>query len=252
MTTIATTDQKKARLLDLTTGILEMVRDGNRNYDEVIDVFQVIKEECNFATILGRKEPVVSKPVPPLLEKVGQVTIAATTEKFVAREKFVVNVVNTDREAKVKIAWLGNNFKDWFLGKTEAPATEVKIAWLGNNFKDWFLGKTEAPATEVNLDYARLTRPMLDDEIRKEIGAGREETTLAAIWALMERQPNANSGAFLANGYANIFYVRDVNGGFWAVSVYWDADVSGWDVHAFSVSNPSRWGVGCQVFSQVA
>jgi len=228
MTTIATTDQKKARLLDLTTGILEMVRDGNRNYDEVIDVFQVIKEECNFATILGRKEPVVSKPVPPLLEKVGQVTIAATTEKFVAREKFVVNVVNTDREAK------------------------VKIAWLGNNFKDWFLGKTEAPATEVNLDYARLTRPMLDDEIRKEIGAGREETTLAAIWALMERQPNANSGALLANGYANIFYVRDVNGGFWAVSVYWDADVSGWDVHAFSVSNPSRWGVGCQVFSQVA
>lgn len=41
----ATTEQKKARLLDLVTGILEMVRDGNRGYDEVIDTLQAIKSE---------------------------------------------------------------------------------------------------------------------------------------------------------------------------------------------------------------
>lgn len=39
----------KARLLDLTTGVLELVRDGNRNAEEVCRVFQVIKDEPGFA-----------------------------------------------------------------------------------------------------------------------------------------------------------------------------------------------------------
>ena len=45
---VATTDQK-ARLLDLTTGLLEMVRDGKRECNEVCDVLQVIKDNPNFA-----------------------------------------------------------------------------------------------------------------------------------------------------------------------------------------------------------
>jgi hypothetical protein len=48
---VATTDQK-ARLLDLTTGVLELVRDGKRDADEVCAVLQVIKEQRDFASIL--------------------------------------------------------------------------------------------------------------------------------------------------------------------------------------------------------
>lgn len=50
----ATTEQRKARLLDLTTSILEMARDGKRDYDEVIDVFQVIKDDPKFSASLRR------------------------------------------------------------------------------------------------------------------------------------------------------------------------------------------------------
>lgn len=52
--TIATTDQK-ARLLDLTTGILEMVRDGNRDIGQVSAVLQAIKDDPEFAARLLAK-----------------------------------------------------------------------------------------------------------------------------------------------------------------------------------------------------
>ncbi|MBI2624717.1 hypothetical protein HYW67_04530 [Candidatus Parcubacteria bacterium] len=48
---VATTDQK-ARLLDLTTGMLEMVRDGNRDIEQVSAVLQVIKEDPKFVVRL--------------------------------------------------------------------------------------------------------------------------------------------------------------------------------------------------------
>lgn len=47
----ATTDQK-ARLLDLTTGVLELVRDGKRDAGEVCDVLQLIKDRRDFASML--------------------------------------------------------------------------------------------------------------------------------------------------------------------------------------------------------
>lgn len=48
---VATTNQK-ARLLDLTTGVLELVRDGKRDPDKVCAVLQIIKENRNFASTL--------------------------------------------------------------------------------------------------------------------------------------------------------------------------------------------------------
>ncbi len=48
----ATTGQK-ARLLDLTTGVLELVRDGDRSIADVCAVLQVIKNEQNFLAQLG-------------------------------------------------------------------------------------------------------------------------------------------------------------------------------------------------------
>ena len=172
---------------------------------------------------LGRAEVKMLERVPSVLEIIGMIRIPATIKQFVAREHFVVD---TSRKARVKIVWLGDDFDNWFLNKTEAPAAGAK------------------------LDYARLTRLMTDDEIRKEIGAGCEETTLAAIWALMERQLNGESGILLTNGYANIFYVRDTNGVLRAVGAFWLARAGGWYLSADSVSSPSRWYDGRRVFSR--
>ena len=48
---VAKTDQK-ARLLDLTTSVLELVRDGKRDSGAVCDVLQLIKNKPNFASLL--------------------------------------------------------------------------------------------------------------------------------------------------------------------------------------------------------
>lgn len=47
--------EKKARLLDLTTGVLELVRDGKRDIDQVSEVFQIIKDNPGFIKKLSKK-----------------------------------------------------------------------------------------------------------------------------------------------------------------------------------------------------
>lgn len=43
---VATTDQK-ARMFDLITGVSELTRDGNRDFEEVLTILQIIKNEKN-------------------------------------------------------------------------------------------------------------------------------------------------------------------------------------------------------------
>jgi hypothetical protein len=52
--------------------------------------------------------PALPPKVKLLLDPVGTVTIAATTTKFIARERFILD---TGRKAKVKVRYLGDNFK---------------------------------------------------------------------------------------------------------------------------------------------
>lgn len=151
---------------------------------------------------------------PPLLELLGTITIAATPE-LVASERFVVG---------------------------------GKIAYVSENFKAWFYGKTEKRAARTKLRRAKLTRGALDDEIRKKIGADFEETTLAQVDALMECQKNGQPGLFLTNGYANIFYVKDASGTLRVVYVRWGS--GGWYVYAYSVACPDGWRVDFLVFSR--
>jgi len=191
----------------------------------------------------GESKLTVVEIVPqPLLTLAGTVKVQPVN-------KLGVNEFFNENNSSVKISYVGDNFKTWFYGKVEVQPNadetepgEGPYRTLGENGAD-----------KSVLCYYTLNRSSVDGPIIKELGGeDKVKTTLFHIAALMWKQPDGKQGALLTNGYANIFYVRDVNGGFWAVSVYWDADVSGWDVHAFSVSNPSRWGVGCQVFSQVA
>ena len=64
----------------------------------------------------------------------------------------------------------------------------------------------------------------------------------------MAEQGNGEDGILLTNGYANIFYIRDIKGVFWAVGCGWDG--GGWRVGAISVEDPRGWDGGRRVFSR--
>jgi hypothetical protein len=165
------------------------------------------------------------KPAPSILELVWAVVVPATTSKFIAKNKFVVN---TKRNASVKISYLGDNFTAWFLNGD---------------------GKTEDPISEQALRYHKLQKSSVDGPIINELGGdAKAETTLTEVFSLMEKQKNGESGVLLNNGYANIFYVRDQNGVLRVVDVIWDD--GGWNVYARSVEDPDRWSDGRQVFSR--
>lgn len=56
MKTAKTGSEKKARLLDLVTSVLEMVQGGKRDAEEVCDVLQIMKNDKDFVTGFGLKK----------------------------------------------------------------------------------------------------------------------------------------------------------------------------------------------------
>lgn len=167
------------------------------------------------------------KPKPSILDLVGVALIGAITSKFVAKDKFVVN---TKRNAPVKISAVGGNFTSWFLsgdGKIEDPFME-----------------------QGTLRYHTLRQSSTNGHIIAELGSAKKsETTLSEMFSLMEKQGKGENGVLLNNRYyASIFYIKDQNGVLRSVFVLWDDD--GWRVDADSVGYPDRWSEGCQVFSR--
>lgn len=170
------------------------------------------------AALAGRAKQVVEK----LLDWVGTVTVPATASKFIAREKFVVDT---------------------------SDSAEVKISYLGDNFKRWFLDKTEEPMAEQVLRYAKLKKSSVDGPIIAELGGdAKAETTLTEFFAVLKQQGHGISGALLNNDWANIFYILDESGLLRAVRAYWRG--GGWGVGADEVSCPRAWRGGNQVFSR--
>lgn len=157
----------------------------------------------------------VTKVAAKLLDFIRTVRVAATS-KFIAKDHFA------------------------------ADSQEVKLAWIGNNFKQWFLAKVEEPQAEVTLRYHQLKKNSLDAPILAEL-RGKAETTLASIWEFLKKQPNGEPGKLLTNGYVNIFYVRDSVTVLRAVLVRWYSD--GWRVGAGSVEGLREWFEGYRVFS---
>jgi hypothetical protein len=165
--------------------------------------------------------PAVAK----ILELVSTVVVRATTSKFVAKDKFVVN---TKRNANVKIPAVWENFTTWFLSDE---------------------GLTEDPITETTLRYHKLRKSSVDGPIITELGGeAKAETTLSEMFSLMAGQKNGEDGVLLNNGYANIFYIKDQKGVLRTVYVFWYD--GGWFVNASSVESPDRWYDGSLVFSR--
>lgn len=211
----------------------------------------------------GLLPPEEVAPSAPLLELVNTVMLVATAGKFVAKDKFVVNISS---EAKVKISGTGDNFNNWFLS--------------GNS-------RIEEPIGETELRYHKLLKASVDGPIITTLG-GRELVTtgLTHMYSLMEKQPygpQSGVGPLLTNGWWNIFYVPqivtklkgnrfsyinkagetvtegvsnpaylfEVNGQWYvlrAVRVFW-LDV-GWNVLAHSVEFSCRWDADFRVFSR--
>lgn len=125
---------------------------------------------------------------------------------------------------------------------------EVKISYLGGNFKSDFLNQVIEPHEARKLDAGKLTENSRDDRILAELGSDKCETTLDAVRVLLKKQSKGEDGVLLTNGYANIFYVRNVSGVLRAVSVFWHGD--GWYVYSGSVGFPRVWYEGSLVFSR--
>ncbi|MBI2591094.1 MAG: hypothetical protein HYW34_00210 [Candidatus Brennerbacteria bacterium] len=124
----------------------------------------------------------------------------------------------------------------------------VKMVPHGSNFTAWFTGKVEKEAPEGMLVPFVLTQSAYDSEIIADLGGEEKaEITLGEIWRLMQRQTNGKKGVLLVNGWANIFYVRDVNGVLRAVVVRWCG--CGWGAGAFDLGGRT-WSVVYQVFSR--
>ncbi len=126
--------------------------------------------------------------------------------------------------------------------------TEVKISYLGDNFKAWFLNKIENHVGgQSTLRFHTLLQDSKDGPIMTELGE-LAKTTLGEVFVLLKKQSKGEKGALLTNGYANIFYVRDSAQALRAVRVNWYG--GGWDVNAYSVGYPYDWDAGYRVFSR--
>lgn len=138
-------------------------------------------------------------------------------------------LIDTSETAKVRISYLGDNFKNNFLSKQE-PAIPA-ITLRGYKLK------------QNALDKSTSDKPGILDELRSEY-----ETTLSQLYYLLSQQPHGESGFLLNDGKANICYTSDVNGKVWAVSALWGG--GGWGVDVYSVGDPLEWSAGRQVVSR--
>ncbi|MCH7828825.1 hypothetical protein IH982_03145 [Patescibacteria group bacterium] len=205
--------------LDQATKILAHFKDEPRDQVQALIESGLLADlrDANFNEEIDRdavRKLLGLKPLnQPFLEEGGTAMIPATTEQFVVREKFV----------------RGNTL------------------FLGMNFEGWFEGKTEEAVMETELRYATLTGSLVGRPILAELG-DKAETTLAQIWALMERQPNGEEGVLLTGGWENVFYVRDVNGELRVV--YVSRGGSSWLVDADLATRMRSLSVGYRVFSR--
>ncbi len=166
-----------------------------------------------------------------LLNIVGGSEVA----RKVLRQEVVLKVV-TDQQETPLFSLADSSIPipallDAFVVKDHFKKGNSGIVYLGENFQKCFGGQTVASRNGLQLRSHRLNRGSHDWKILAEID-GCEETDLAAVFHFISLQPKGGQGVLLSNGYANIFYVRDVNSELRAVSVFWCG--GGWACLCFS------------------
>ena len=127
------------------------------------------------------------------------------------------------------------------------PPGQLQISWLGQNFRQNFLGKIEGHVSAGELDIYRLRRSAHDANIIASLGR-QLETTLYDVWTLLNCQPQGEQGALLTDATPNIFYVRGSTGVIWSVDAVWSG--AGWEIGASSLDDPRPWRFGRQIISR--
>jgi hypothetical protein len=218
-----------------------------------------------------------------LLELVGTALIPATG-KFAGRDRVKLD---TSDDADVRIAWFGTTFGIMFLDKVGDPSPESTLRYhrLRKPLTDGAViaalgGENEPELVRVSEESIKLF-VVLEREMRAAVDAlesgtvemnefatrirelratQRElqeqrnalysgvETTLAQVFALLEKQGKGEEGVLLVNGFSNIFYIRDINDVLRSVHVMCSSD--GWLLYVQPAERPHRWNDGYQVFSQ--
>lgn len=166
-----------------------------------------------------------------------------------AEPKKLLEFVTTTSVAAVESFKASDNFK------VDTKKTAVRIAWIGDNFKEYFLDKIEGASEAADIKVHKLLRTARDLPKNDEPGiipelADQHEITLGQLFSLLQKQGKGETGSLLVNEYANIAYIRDINGILWAVSARWNSRSVGWLVEADSVEYPDGWRGGRQVFSR--
>jgi hypothetical protein len=155
-------------------------------------------------------------PTTKLLEPVGTIAVPASTEPFSVRERF-------------------------------EKTSGVTFSAVWNEFKKRFYGIVDGPRAATHLRKYRLLSIAPDGPIIAELGGeGRAEGGVAAAFSLIRLQGGGQPGFLQTNGFANIFYLRDLRGILCAVRVGWDGD--GWVVDAISVDDPLAWNGKHEIF----
>ena len=122
--------------------------------------------------------------------------------------------------------------------KTEDAFKKLKISYVGNNFKEWFYPLKFDPKNKVKpLTSQKVPHAMNDIEILAELKP--TEVSMEEIVATLET---------LDHSVWALFYCKDKNSVLRTVGVLWYND--GWDVSADGVARPSAWCAGYQVFSR--
>ena len=122
--------------------------------------------------------------------------------------------------------------------KTEDAFKKLKISYVGNNFKEGFYPLKFDPKNKVKkLISQKLPRAMNDIEILAELKP--TEVSIEEIVATLKT---------LDHSVWALFYCKDKNSVLHAVDAYWNG--VGWDVDAGAVTSPDTWRAGYLVFSR--
>ena len=168
----------------------------------------VVGEPANFLKNGARGTS--GEVVADLLEVVGQPVELPAAERFVARDKFVVD-----------------------------SAGELPLTYVGEDFTEKFLGVVEEGVTTARIQPYKLVKATIDGPIFSALGGeGGAKIALAHLFEFL-KTADRSSWYF--------FYVVDAAGSLWAVDTYWRD--GGWDLESYSVTYPRGWRGGGHVVS---
>ena len=149
-----------------------------------------------------------------LLEPTGVSLLVPACGKFIAAEKLVIDTSETAR---------------------------VRISYLGDNFKEWFGEKVEENFAEAELKLSKLRKKSVDKPIMHELGDKCEISLYGFYETLAYKQAKGDLSW-------TVGYATDVNGVRRAVGACWYG--VGWLVDAIAVDYPSPWFAGDVVVSR--